>query len=90
MDVPSIRHALRGKMNALRLSTSILPDVEGDEALAFLQQMMTQTEQIVRLLDDMEAALDAADAEAKSEAEHAAPRPPPTDVDPGRRHDPAL
>lgn len=53
MDTPAIRHALRGKMNSMHLSVALLPVVEPDEALVYLEHIRNQCEQIVELLDEL-------------------------------------
>ena len=53
MDTPAIRHALRGKMNSMQLSVALLPVIEPDEALVYLEHIRTQCERIVELIDEL-------------------------------------
>ena len=53
MDTPAIRHALRGKMNSMQLSVALLPAVDPDEALVYLEHIRKQCEHIVELIDGL-------------------------------------
>jgi hypothetical protein len=55
MDIRRIQHDLRGKMNSLQLSTAVIPVLDPDEALVFVEHVTRQTEQIIKLLDDLDA-----------------------------------
>ena len=55
MDTPAIRHALRGKMNSMQLSVALLPVIEPDEALVYVEHIRKQCERIVELIDDLHA-----------------------------------
>ena len=55
MDTPAIRHALRGKMNSMQLSVALLPVIEPDEALVYLEHIRKQCERIVELIDELHA-----------------------------------
>jgi signal transduction histidine kinase len=55
METPAIRHALRGKLNSLQLSVALLPVVEPDEALVYLEHIRKQCERIVELIDELNA-----------------------------------
>jgi len=60
METAAIRHALRGKMNSLRLSAALLPAVEPDEVLVYLEHIRKQCEHIVELIDELEQQLEPA------------------------------
>ena len=55
METPAIRHALRGKMNSMRLSVALLPAIDPDEALVYLEHIHKQCELIVELIDELAA-----------------------------------
>ena len=54
METAAIRHALRGKVNSMQLSVALLPAVEPDEVLVYLEHIRKQSEQIVELIDELE------------------------------------
>ena len=54
METAAIRHALRGKVNSMQLSVALLPAVEPDEVLVYLEHIRKQCERIVELIDELE------------------------------------
>ena len=58
MDQAAIRHALRGKLNSMQLSVALLPVVEPDEVLVYLEHISKQCERIVELVDELELRLE--------------------------------
>lgn len=56
METPAIRHALRGKMNSLQLCVALLPAIEPDEALIYLNHIGNQCDRIMELIDELQAA----------------------------------
>ena len=59
MDTAAIRHALRGKINSMQLSVALLPAVEPDEVLVYLEHISKQCERVAELIDELEQQLDA-------------------------------
>ena len=66
MEPAAIRHALRGKMNSMQLSVALLPAVEPDEVLVYLEHIRKQCEGIIELIDELDQALE---QEAPADAE---------------------
>ena len=58
METAAIRHALRGKVNSMQLSVALLPAVEPDEVLVYLEHIRKQSERIVELIDELEQKFD--------------------------------
>ena len=58
MDTAAIRHELRGKMNSMQLSVALLPAVEPDEVLVYLEHIRKQCERVVELIDELEQTLE--------------------------------
>ena len=66
METAAIRHALRGKVNSMQLSVALLPAVEPDEVLVYLEHIRKQSEQIVELIDELEQGIDPASTASDS------------------------
>ena len=66
METAAIRHALRGKVNSMQLSVALLPAVEPDEVLVYLEHIRKQSEQIVELIDELERGIDPAATDSDS------------------------
>ena len=63
METAAIRHALRGTVNSMHLSVALLPAVEPDEMLVYLEHIRKQSERIVELIDELERNSDRQGAE---------------------------
>jgi hypothetical protein len=58
-----VRHALRGRLNALKLCTSALPLAESqEESMEYLDQIEQATDKIVAALDQLEEIVHETDA----------------------------
>ena len=55
METPAIRQALRGKMNSLQLFVALLPAIEPDEALIYLNHISNHCERFIELIDELRA-----------------------------------